>query len=246
MKGTIACIEHDRIDLAYQKQIDLKSGKLVGLEALLRMRDEDGNIIPNDKFIPLIEGESLFSLVVMASLEKLKEAFELKNEFDIARKNKVEVSFAPVNHAKAKGIDVYAGNVPTFDIFSDDLNIADKAQEDVAIMLAAEGFAAHNQDQSALGWYDRTLKAAKALLQDPDVGIYQDIAKNVDNRLAFDWALSVTSNGIGAVPNFGYAGKIYDLWNASSENIEDKRFPIQGWGDSAKSCLLYTSDAADE
>ena len=69
--------------MAYQKQIDLKSGKLVGLEALLRMRDEDGNIIPNDKFIPLIEGESLFSLVVMASLEKLKEAFELKNEFDM-------------------------------------------------------------------------------------------------------------------------------------------------------------------
>ncbi|MDC3144762.1 EAL domain-containing protein [SAR86 cluster bacterium] len=83
MKGTIACIEHDRIDLAYQKQIDLKTGNLVGLEALLRMRDEDGNIIPNDKFIPLIEGESLFSLVVMASLEKLKEAFELKNEFDM-------------------------------------------------------------------------------------------------------------------------------------------------------------------
>ena len=102
-------------------------------------------------------------------------------------------------------------------------------------MRAAEGLAAHNQDQSALVCYDRTLKAAKALLQDPDVGIYQDIAKNIDNRLAFDWALSVTSNGIGAVPNFGYAGKIYDLWNASSENIEDKRFPIQGWGDSAKS-----------
>jgi EAL domain-containing protein (putative c-di-GMP-specific phosphodiesterase class I) len=83
LRGTISCIEHDRIDLAYQKQVDLKSGKLVGLEALLRMRDEAGNIIPNDKFIPLIEGESLFSLVVMASLEKLKEAFELKNEVDM-------------------------------------------------------------------------------------------------------------------------------------------------------------------
>ena len=43
MKGTITCIEHDRIDLAYQKQINLKTGKLVGLEALLRLRDEDGN-----------------------------------------------------------------------------------------------------------------------------------------------------------------------------------------------------------
>ena len=82
MKGTITCIEHDRIDLAYQKQINLKTGKLVGLEALLRLRDEDGNIIPNDKFIPLIEGESLFSLV-MSSLQKLKKAFKLKNEFNM-------------------------------------------------------------------------------------------------------------------------------------------------------------------
>jgi EAL domain-containing protein (putative c-di-GMP-specific phosphodiesterase class I) len=83
LRGTIACLENDRIDLAYQKQVDLKSGKLIGLEALLRMRDEEGKIIPNDKFIPLIEGESLFSLVVIASLEKLKEAFKLKEEFDM-------------------------------------------------------------------------------------------------------------------------------------------------------------------
>jgi hypothetical protein len=153
----------------------------------------------------------------------------------IARKNKVRVPFAPVNHAKAKGFDVYAGNVPIFDIFSDDPAIAEKAQEDVAIMMAAEGFSAHNQDQSALGWYDRTLKAAKALLQDPDIGLYKDIAKNVDNRLAFDWALSVTSNGIGAVPNFGFAGKMYDAWVSSSEVVEDRRFPIQGWGKAAAS-----------
>ncbi len=152
-----------------------------------------------------------------------------------AKANNVLVAHAPLNHAKAKGYEVFAGNAATFDIFSDDPAIAEKAQEDVATMMAAEGFAAHNQDQSALGWYDRTLKAAKALLQDPDVGLYQDIAKNVDNRLAFDWALSVTSNGIGAVPNFGYAGKIYDAWVNSSEVVEDRRFPIQGWGDSAKS-----------
>jgi hypothetical protein len=153
----------------------------------------------------------------------------------VARKNTVLVANAPLNHAKAKGYEVFAGNAATFDIFSDDPAIAEKAQEDVAIMMAAEGFAAHNQDQSALGWYDRTLKAAKALLQDPDVGLYQDIAKNVDNRLAFDWALSVTSNGIGAVPNFGYAGQIYDAWVNSSEVVSDRRFPIQGWGDSASS-----------
>lgn len=184
-----------------------------------------------DPFTPVGEGQEASTGVFKVQPEYQTDP----NKATIARKNKVRVPFAPVNHAKAKGFDVYAGNVPIFDIFSDDPAIAEKAQEDVAIMMAAEGFAAHNQDQSALGWYDRTLKAAKALLQDPDVGLYKDISKNIDNRLAFDWALSVTSNGIGAVPNFGYAGQIYDAWVNSSEVVEDRRFPIQGWGDSATS-----------
>ena len=55
LKETISCIEFNRIDLAYQKQFDLNSGKLSGIEALLRLRDENNNIIPNDKIIPQIE-----------------------------------------------------------------------------------------------------------------------------------------------------------------------------------------------
>ena len=80
LKNTIACLENDRIDMAYQKQYDLKTGDLVSVETLLRLRDEEGNIIPNDELIPLIEGESLFSLVVIASMQKLKEIFVFKKE----------------------------------------------------------------------------------------------------------------------------------------------------------------------
>ena len=80
LKNTIACLENDRIDMAYQKQYDLKTGDLVSVETLLRLRDEAGNIIPNDELIPLIEGESLFSLVVLASMQKLKEIFVFKKE----------------------------------------------------------------------------------------------------------------------------------------------------------------------
>jgi len=84
LQMTISCIEFDRIDLAYQKQIDLKSNKVTGVEALLRMRDEKGEIIPNDLLIPQIEGESLFSLVVMSSLEKLREYFKKKDEIGLS------------------------------------------------------------------------------------------------------------------------------------------------------------------
>ena len=85
LQQTIACIEFDRIDLAYQKQVNLKTGKVTGIEALLRMRDEEGNIIPNDELIPQIEGESLFSLVVLASLVKLSEFFAVKNTLGLKR-----------------------------------------------------------------------------------------------------------------------------------------------------------------
>ena len=80
LKNTIACLENDRIDMAYQKQYDLKTGELVSVETLLRLRDEEGNIIPNNLLIPLVEGESLFSLVVLASMQKLKEIFVFKKE----------------------------------------------------------------------------------------------------------------------------------------------------------------------
>ena len=84
LQQTISCIEFDRIDLAYQKQLDLKTNEITGVEALLRMRDEQGNIIPNDVIIPQIEGESLFSLVVLSSLEKLKEFFKSKNSLGLS------------------------------------------------------------------------------------------------------------------------------------------------------------------
>tara|TARA_B100001057_G_scaffold447491_1_gene487019 strand:+ start:1598 stop:2692 length:1095 start_codon:yes stop_codon:yes gene_type:complete len=83
LKDTISCIEYDRIDLAYQKQFDLKTGEITGVEALLRLKDENGNILPNDKIIPQIEGESLFSLVVKSSLEKLSELFNVRNKLGL-------------------------------------------------------------------------------------------------------------------------------------------------------------------
>lgn len=80
LKNTIACLENDRIDMAYQKQYDLQTGNLASVETLLRLKDEKGNIIPNNELIPLVEGESLFSLVVLASMQKLKDIFLFKKE----------------------------------------------------------------------------------------------------------------------------------------------------------------------
>ncbi|MEW6514902.1 MAG: EAL domain-containing protein [Pseudomonadota bacterium] len=49
----------DRLFLVYQPQIDLGSGRVIGVEALLRWRGEDGLYISPDRFIPLAESSGL-------------------------------------------------------------------------------------------------------------------------------------------------------------------------------------------
>lgn len=54
-----AAFDADRLFLAFQPQVDLVSGELIGLEALMRWRTEDGRLIPPDQFIPVAEQSGL-------------------------------------------------------------------------------------------------------------------------------------------------------------------------------------------
>ena len=70
--------------------------------------------------------------------------------------------------------------------------------ERIARMMATEGLQALQRDNSAIGWYDATLKAAKDVLR--------IIEPRIDaNEQAFDFALAVTSNGQAVTENFKYA-----------------------------------------
>tara|TARA_Y200000002_G_C22503015_1_gene588029 strand:- start:31 stop:861 length:831 start_codon:yes stop_codon:yes gene_type:complete len=81
LKTVISCLENDRIGMFYQKQYKLTGKKeITGVEALIRFFSEDGKIIPNDKIIPYIEGESIFSLVVTSSMNLVKEFFDARKE----------------------------------------------------------------------------------------------------------------------------------------------------------------------
>jgi len=48
-------LEDEDLELHFQPKFDLDSGKLVGAEALVRWRDEDGDYIPPSSFIPMAE-----------------------------------------------------------------------------------------------------------------------------------------------------------------------------------------------
>ncbi len=54
-----AAFDNGRLFLAYQPQIDLASGRVVGAEALLRWRDEAGEFVPLEQFIPVAEHSGL-------------------------------------------------------------------------------------------------------------------------------------------------------------------------------------------
>ena len=54
-----SAFDQDHLFLVYQPQVDLATGELVGLEALMRWRTEDGQLVPPDQFIPVAEQSGL-------------------------------------------------------------------------------------------------------------------------------------------------------------------------------------------
>lgn len=62
-KEVIREIEEGRFTVYYQPQIELKSGRITGAEALVRKMDDDGAVVPPMKFIPFYEMEGVISYV---------------------------------------------------------------------------------------------------------------------------------------------------------------------------------------
>lgn len=51
--------ESERLFVVFQPQVHLRTGAVVGVEALLRWRKEDGTFVPPDRFIPLAEASGM-------------------------------------------------------------------------------------------------------------------------------------------------------------------------------------------
>lgn len=64
-----AAIENAALFLVYQPQVDLDTGDLIGLEALLRWRTADGRLVPPDQFIPVAEHSGLILPLGQRALE---------------------------------------------------------------------------------------------------------------------------------------------------------------------------------
>ena len=102
-----------------------------------------------------------------------------------------------------------------------DINNAED-REAVSQIIAEEARVAMERDDSAIGWYDRTLKLAKKVIgvAHPEVD-KSNPAYNPDNEAAFDFALSITSNGLAIIPNFKLATDQYEHWVANGTFKEE-------------------------
>ena len=74
--------------LCYQPQVDAKTGKLVGAEALLRWYDRDGSVVAPMQFIPLLERSRMIipvgHWIIENAVKTVKKWCEFMPEFEIS------------------------------------------------------------------------------------------------------------------------------------------------------------------
>jgi len=63
-------LREDRLFIVYQPQVDLTSGRIVGVESLIRWRDIDGSVIMPGDFIPVAESSDLILEIGAVALRR--------------------------------------------------------------------------------------------------------------------------------------------------------------------------------
>jgi diguanylate cyclase (GGDEF)-like protein/PAS domain S-box-containing protein len=58
-KNLRLALERDEFSLVYQPQLEIESGRVIGLEALIRWQQPEMGLVPPDKFIPIAENNGL-------------------------------------------------------------------------------------------------------------------------------------------------------------------------------------------
>lgn len=86
-------LEMERFELHYQPKLDLNSGAITSIEALLRWPREDGSLLPPDRFIPLAEETGLIVPITRWVLNQAcSQTSQLQRDIDPALSIAVNIS----------------------------------------------------------------------------------------------------------------------------------------------------------
>ncbi|MBV5330884.1 hypothetical protein JZU69_00320, partial [bacterium] len=77
------------------------------------------------------------------------------------------------------------------------------------------------QNANAVGWYDLKTRQALSVM----ALVHPEIATDERTRVAFVWAMAVTSNGLKVGKNFEIAEKVYRGWKASAKEVTERTMP---------------------
>jgi diguanylate cyclase (GGDEF)-like protein len=88
-------IDHDQLFMVYQPKIDLKTGCVVGVEALVRWNHPQRGIIPPDQFIPMAENSGLIKPLTVWIINSVlgqcqtwqKSGIEISVAINLSRRN---------------------------------------------------------------------------------------------------------------------------------------------------------------
>jgi diguanylate cyclase len=99
LKGLRASFEERRLFVVYQPQVELATHRVIGAEALLRWRTDEGKFVPPDQFIPLAEQSGLIvpigEFVLRTACRQVRQLRDAGHEdFRIA----VNISLAQFRH----------------------------------------------------------------------------------------------------------------------------------------------------
>ena len=105
-----SAVEHNQVEVFLQPFIEAKSGKLVGAEALARIRDADGNIIPPIAFIPMAESNGKINTLGEQIFDKAC-LFAKENDIAAMGMKWISVNLSPIQFVKRDLADRYASIV---------------------------------------------------------------------------------------------------------------------------------------
>ncbi len=90
-------LDNDVLEIYYQPQVNLENDKIIGVEALVRWRDEQGNFVPPNLFIPIAEKSGLIARLDKYVINQAISQVALWNSKGINLRMSVNISASQFN-----------------------------------------------------------------------------------------------------------------------------------------------------